>query len=179
MKFAPIFLFALSASNSYANGPVITLGAGQSEFSSEASVDGEQRSTKNKLQTAYLGAFIPSSESSGLGAELGAGVSNNTSKYSTRSFKLMPNYKVLDLGIWVFAGAGYYDIRQAGVNHGVTTGLFGAAFRPKTGVDRLSLDFNILFEKSLSSEDFKIDEVRVSNYKLENLGTSLGFAYSL
>ncbi|HYX37584.1 MAG TPA: hypothetical protein VE954_31165 [Oligoflexus sp.] len=180
MRFTPVIFFALAASNAYANSPAITIGVGRSDLSSKFSIDGEERTIKNKLQTAYLGVFIPSaSETFGLGAEVGAGVSNGTKNFSTRSFKFVPNYKVLDLGVWVFAGAGYYDIRDTGVNHNVTTGLLGTSFRPKTGIDRLNMDFSILFEKSISSEDFKINGVKVSNYKLENLGTSLGFAYSL
>jgi|GEM_PF-3794389 len=180
MKFASFLLsfFALSSS-AYANGPSITVGAGQSSFSSKASVEGEKFTDKTKLQTGYLGVFFPSSENFGIGLELGAGVHNGKTNYSTRSVKLAPNYKVLDLGVWLFAGAAHYDIRETGVNHGVTTGFVGAAFRPKAGAESLNLDFSVSYEKSFAAEDFNIGGSPVSNYKLENLATSFGFAYSL
>lgn len=180
MKFAPFLLsfFAL-ASSAYANGPSITVGAGQSSFSSKASVEGENFTDKTKLQTGYLGVFLPSSENFGIGLELGAGVHTGKTNYSTRSVKLAPNYKVLDHGIWVFAGAAHYDIRETGVNHGVTTGLVGAAFRPEAGAEGLNLDFSVSYEKSLAAEDFSAGEASVSSYKLENLATTFGFAYSL
>jgi hypothetical protein len=149
----------------------------------EAETEGKKASTHRRGEVLSVGVSSLLTDDFAIGLRLGYGEVGSKSKYYDRVFKLLPKYIFYRLnqagGFYATAGLGAHSILLRSVENTVYTGAASLGYQNDLNAAKFKIGFELLYEQSFKSDDYKIGDVAVKNYKFNNLEATVSIGYKL
>ncbi len=175
-----LFVLILSPSV-FAEDLSVSLAIGETQYKFRSQVENSELQFKgNDTQNSLaLGMSSKIYENIHLGAELQASVSESSTQSSARTIKIIPSWNSNFYSLWLLGGFNFHDFRDLSVNHQANSSSIGFAFRPQSGIENVTLNFEVLYEKSIWVESFEIKNIKFAKYRFEGVHSAIGLGYKL
>lgn len=178
MKYCLISLLIVTSSVSFAD-PVIKFAFGNPRISAHAAVDGQEKSTVWFGDNYSFGVEESIKHDIDLAASLG--FTQVESELRDHYLRLEAKYKMpfIFTNLYSSAGLGAHYLHDQGNGHSAYSGLAGLGYACLANEQGLSLDFQVIYEKSFFATDFHEGESKVTGFSFNNFETVFALGYQL
>lgn len=178
MKYCLISCLIVASSVSFAD-PVIKFGFGDPRISARAAVDGQEKSTVWFGDNYSLGVKESMNQDIDLAGSLG--FTQVESELRDRYLRIEAQYKMpfIFTNLYSLAGLGAHYFDDQGNDHSAYSGLAGLGYACLANEQGLSLDFQVIYEKSFAATDYYEGESKVTGFSFSNFETAFALGYQL